>query len=116
MWLDRSVMPAAVSGLGVVLDEVLATDELRDGRLIAPTDHTFEVETRSYVLVRPRRVTRGALTLVAPRFASERPNATTPTSRLGPPPSNGFPEVAAGAGHASAPRSSVFRDIGAWPS
>ena len=65
MWLDRSAMAveAAVTGLGVVLEsEVLAADELRDGRLIAPfKDHAFEVETTSYYLVRPRGVTRGAL-------------------------------------------------------
>ena len=39
LWLDRSTMAieAAVGGLGVVLEsEILAADELRDGRLIAP--------------------------------------------------------------------------------
>lgn len=65
MWLDRSVMAveAAVAGLGVVLEsEVLAADELRDGRLIAPFgNHAFEVETTSYFLVKPRGVKRGSL-------------------------------------------------------
>ena len=65
MWLDRSVMAveAAVAGLGVVLEsEVLAANELRDGRLVAPfADKAFEVETTSYFLVRPRGVSRGPL-------------------------------------------------------
>lgn len=55
---------AAVSGLGVVLEnEVLAADELRDGRLIAPfADQGSDVETTSYFLIRPRGVSRGSLT------------------------------------------------------
>jgi LysR family transcriptional regulator, glycine cleavage system transcriptional activator len=56
LWLDRSTMAieAAVSGLGVVLEsEILAGDELRDGRLIAPFAHPkFSVEATSYFLVR----------------------------------------------------------------
>ncbi len=56
LWLDRSTMAieAAVDGLGVVLEsEILAADELRDGRLVAPFgDHVHTVETTSYYLVR----------------------------------------------------------------
>lgn len=56
LWLDRSTMAidAAVDGLGVVLEsEVLAADELRDGRLVAPFgDAAHTVETTSYFLVR----------------------------------------------------------------
>ncbi|MFL9872864.1 LysR substrate-binding domain-containing protein [Paraburkholderia megapolitana] len=58
LWLDRSVMAidAAVDGLGVVLEsELLAAQELRDGRLIAPFDgERFSVEVTSYYLVRSR--------------------------------------------------------------
>jgi LysR family glycine cleavage system transcriptional activator len=65
LWLDRSLMAveAAVSGLGVVLEsEVLAADELRDGRLIAPfAEQGFAVETTSYFLIRPLGVSRGSL-------------------------------------------------------
>lgn len=65
LWLDRSLMAveAAISGLGVVLEsEVLAADELRDGRLIAPfTEHGFAVETTSYFLIRPLGISRGSL-------------------------------------------------------
>jgi LysR family glycine cleavage system transcriptional activator len=61
LWLDRSTIAidAAVAGLGVVLEsELLAEQELRDGRLVAPFDdhplgQTFGVETESYFLVRP---------------------------------------------------------------
>lgn len=57
MWLDRSMIAidAAVAGLGVVLEsELLAEQELRDGRLVAPFDSAeFGVETESYFLVRP---------------------------------------------------------------
>jgi LysR family glycine cleavage system transcriptional activator len=56
LWLDRSTMAieAAVDGLGVVLEsEILAAEELGDGRLVAPFgDHTHTVETTSYFLVR----------------------------------------------------------------
>jgi LysR family glycine cleavage system transcriptional activator len=56
LWLDRSTMAidAAVEGLGVVLEsEILAADELRDGRLIAPFgDTAYTVEATSYFLVR----------------------------------------------------------------
>ena len=56
LWLDRSTMAieAAVDGLGVVLEsEILAADELRDGRLVAPFgERTYTVETTSYYLVR----------------------------------------------------------------
>jgi len=56
LWLDRSTMAieAAVDGLGVVLEsEVLAAEELHDGRLVAPFgDRTHTVETTSYYLVR----------------------------------------------------------------
>ena len=56
LWLDRSTMAieAAVDGLGVVLEsEILAAEELRDGRLVAPFgDKTYTVETTSYFLVR----------------------------------------------------------------
>jgi len=58
LWLDRSTMAidAAVSGLGVVLEsELLAAEELRDGRLIAPfSDQCFTVETTTYYLVKSR--------------------------------------------------------------
>jgi LysR family glycine cleavage system transcriptional activator len=57
LWLDRSTMAidAAVAGLGVILEsELLAEQELRDGRLIAPFEgQGFGVETESYFLVRP---------------------------------------------------------------
>jgi len=56
LWLDRSTMAieAAVGGLGVVLEsEILASEELRDGRLVAPFgDRAHTVETTSYFLVR----------------------------------------------------------------
>lgn len=56
LWLDRSTMAidAAVGGLGVVLEsEILAADELRDGRLVAPFgENAHTVETTSYFLVR----------------------------------------------------------------
>ena len=56
LWLDRSTMAieAAINGLGVVLEsEILAADELRDGRLVAPFgDHAHTVEATSYFLVR----------------------------------------------------------------
>ena len=58
LWLDRSVMAieAAVDGLGVVLEsELLAAEELNDGRLIAPFDDAqFSIEVTSYYLVRSR--------------------------------------------------------------
>jgi LysR family glycine cleavage system transcriptional activator len=58
LWLDRSVMAieAAVDGLGVVLEsELLAAEELNDGRLIAPfNDARFSIEVTSYYLVRSR--------------------------------------------------------------
>jgi LysR family transcriptional regulator, glycine cleavage system transcriptional activator len=52
LWLDRSTM----SGLGVVLEsEVLASEELREGKLVAPfSDHAFSVKTTSYFLVIPK--------------------------------------------------------------
>jgi LysR family glycine cleavage system transcriptional activator len=56
LWLDRSAMAieAAVKGLGVVLEsEILAEDELRDGRLIEPfPDPRFQVDNISYYLIR----------------------------------------------------------------
>jgi LysR family glycine cleavage system transcriptional activator len=58
LWLDRSVMAieAAVDGLGVVLEsELLAAEEVNDGRLIAPfNDAQFSIEVTSYYLVRSR--------------------------------------------------------------
>lgn len=58
LWLDRSTMAieAAVSGLGVVLEsELLTEQELSDGRLLAPFgDRANAVERTSYFLVRPR--------------------------------------------------------------
>jgi LysR family transcriptional regulator, glycine cleavage system transcriptional activator len=58
LWLDRSVMAieAAVDGLGVVLEsELLAAEELNDGRLIAPFNEAqFSIEVTSYYLVRSR--------------------------------------------------------------
>jgi LysR family glycine cleavage system transcriptional activator len=57
LWLDRSTIAidAAVAGLGVILEsELLAEQELRDGRLAAPFGgDAFAVETASYFLVRP---------------------------------------------------------------
>src|SRR4029077_5580942 len=57
LWLDRSTIAidAAVAGLGVILEsELLAGQEIRDGRLIAPFDgHEFCIETDSYFLIRP---------------------------------------------------------------
>jgi len=56
LWLDRSAMAieAAVNGLGVVLEsEILAEEELRDGKLISPfSDPSFHVENISYYLIR----------------------------------------------------------------
>lgn len=56
LWLDRSTMAidAAVDGLGVVLEsEILAEEEIRDGRLVAPFgEDAHTVETTSYFLVR----------------------------------------------------------------
>ena len=56
LWLDRSAMAieSAVDGLGVVLEsDILAEEELRDGRLIEPfSDPKFQVENISYYLVR----------------------------------------------------------------
>jgi LysR family glycine cleavage system transcriptional activator len=56
LWFDRSTMAieAAVSGLGVILEsEILADQELREGRLIAPfTGPSLEVETTSYFLIK----------------------------------------------------------------
>jgi LysR family transcriptional regulator, glycine cleavage system transcriptional activator len=57
LWLNPSSMAidAAVGGLGVILEtSLLAEQELRDGRLVAPfQDGTFSVEAGSYFLVRP---------------------------------------------------------------
>jgi DNA-binding transcriptional LysR family regulator len=57
LWLDRSIMAieAAAKGLGVVLEsEILASEELQDGRLVAPfSDPAFSVEVTSYYLVKP---------------------------------------------------------------
>ena len=55
LWLDRSTMAieAAANGLGVVLEsEILATEELRDGRLMAPFGDAYTVEVTSYFLVK----------------------------------------------------------------
>lgn len=56
LWLDRSAMAieVAVRGLGVVLEsEILAEEELKDGRLIEPfIDPAFCVENVSYYLLR----------------------------------------------------------------
>jgi len=56
LWLDRSAMAieAAVKGLGVVLEsEILAEEELRDGRLIEPfSDPKYCVDNISYYLLR----------------------------------------------------------------
>ncbi len=57
LWLDRSTLAidAAVAGLGVVLEsELLAEQELQDGRLIAPfPSEAFGVDAESYYLLRP---------------------------------------------------------------
>ncbi len=64
LWLDRSTMAieAAVSGLGIVLEsEILAAEELRDGRLVAPFgEGHFHVEATSYYLVRSKSSRRGS--------------------------------------------------------
>ncbi len=55
LWLDRSTMAieAAVNGLGVVLEsEILATEELKAGRLIAPFGEAYSVEVTSYYLAK----------------------------------------------------------------
>ena len=63
LWLDRSTMAieAAVDGLGVVLEsEILAAEEIRDGRLVAPFgEHTHTRSTTSYFLVRSPRFRGG---------------------------------------------------------
>ena len=63
IWLDRSTIAidAAVAGLGVVLEsELLAEQELRDGRLVAPfTGPGTGVRTDSYILVRSPGSRRG---------------------------------------------------------
>jgi LysR family glycine cleavage system transcriptional activator len=57
LWLNPSsiAIDAAVAGLGVILEsELLAEQEIRDGRLVAPFDgDAFGVEASSYFLVRP---------------------------------------------------------------
>ena len=57
LWLNPSSMAidAAVNGLGVILEsELLAEEELRDGRLVALfKGDEFSVEAGSYFLVRP---------------------------------------------------------------
>lgn len=64
LWLDRSIMAieAASKGLGVVLEsEILAAEELQDGRLVAPFDDAaFSVEETSYYLVKPTGFKSGA--------------------------------------------------------
>ena len=56
LWLDRSAMAveAAVRGLGVILEsEIIAEEELREGRLIEPfSDPKLHVENISYYLIR----------------------------------------------------------------
>ncbi|MET3225802.1 LysR family glycine cleavage system transcriptional activator [Bradyrhizobium japonicum] len=62
LWVDRSAMAieAAVNGLGIVLEsDILAQEELLDGRLVAPLgDDAFYIETTSYFLVKPRTYNR----------------------------------------------------------
>lgn len=57
IWLDRSTMAidAAVSGLGVILEsDVLTEDEVKQGRLIAPFgDGVGEIERLAYFLITP---------------------------------------------------------------
>ena len=64
LWLDRSTMAieAAVSGLGVVLEsEILAAEELRQGKLVAPfSGQAFSVQAASYFLVTPRGYRSGS--------------------------------------------------------
>ncbi len=64
IWLDRSTIAidAAIAGLGVVLEsELLAEQELRDGRLVAPFDgERYGVDTESYFLIRPAGVRNGS--------------------------------------------------------
>ncbi|MGI4797671.1 MAG: LysR substrate-binding domain-containing protein [Janthinobacterium lividum] len=64
LWLDRSTMAieAAVAGLGVILEsELLAQQELCDGRLVAPFGAgEFAVESASYFLVRPAGFRNGS--------------------------------------------------------
>jgi LysR family glycine cleavage system transcriptional activator len=64
LWLDRSTMAieAAVAGLGVILEgELLAQQELRDGRLVDPFGSSeFAVDSPSYFLVRPAGFRNGS--------------------------------------------------------
>jgi LysR family glycine cleavage system transcriptional activator len=57
LWLNPSslAIDAAVAGLGVILEsELLAAQEIADGRLVAPfAQERFGVATESYFLVRP---------------------------------------------------------------
>ncbi len=72
LWLNPSSMAidAAVGGLGVILEsELLAEQELRDGRLVAPfnsSDHS--VEAGSYFLARPPGFRNGVLVAMFERW------------------------------------------------
>jgi LysR family glycine cleavage system transcriptional activator len=63
LWLNPSSMAidAAVGGMGVILEsELLAEQELHDGRLVAPFGmEAFSVAAGSYFLVRPTGVRHG---------------------------------------------------------
>ena len=64
LWLDRSTMAieAAVAGLGVILEsELLAEQERRDGRLVAPfAASAYAVTRESYFLIRPAGFRNGS--------------------------------------------------------
>jgi LysR family glycine cleavage system transcriptional activator len=72
LWFNPSSMAidAAVGGVGVVLEsELLAQQELRDGKLVAPfADGKFRVETGSYFLVRPPGLRNGGPVAVFERW------------------------------------------------
>jgi LysR family glycine cleavage system transcriptional activator len=98
LWLDRSTMAieAAVSGLGVVLEsEILAADELRDGRLIAPFGgEAFTVETPSYYLVRAPGFRSGSQSAAFEKWlraAIQASNLSTSRQPLPPSPSSPRP-------------------------
>lgn len=63
LWLNPSslAIDAAVAGLGVILEsELLAEQEIADGRLVAPfVGERFGVATESYFLVRPAGARNG---------------------------------------------------------
>jgi LysR family glycine cleavage system transcriptional activator len=77
---------AAVDGLGVVLEsEVLAAEELSDGRLIAPFDDArFSIDVTSYYLIRSRGYnTSSQAAMTFESWLRSAFNAAKLTSKLG---------------------------------